>query len=59
MNDDLEISTAEVAALIKEGNLTLIDVRTPYEMSSRALRAAALSMTRWQRKSSKPGRRIR
>ena len=31
MNDDLEISTAEVAALMKEGNLTLIDVRTPYE----------------------------
>ena len=31
MNDNLEISPAEVAALMKEGNLTLIDVRTPYE----------------------------
>jgi len=31
MNDDLEISPAEVAALVKEDNLTLIDVRTPYE----------------------------
>ena len=31
MNDDLEISPAEVAALMKEGNLTLIDVRTAHE----------------------------
>jgi monothiol glutaredoxin len=35
MNDDLEISPAEVAALMKDGSITLIDVRTPqeYEMA--------------------------
>jgi len=29
--DDLEISTTEVAALLKEGTVTLVDVRTPGE----------------------------
>ena len=31
MEVDLEISPAEVAALMKEGSVTLIDVRTPQE----------------------------
>jgi rhodanese-related sulfurtransferase len=31
MNEDLEISPAEVAALMKDGSITLIDVRTPQE----------------------------
>lgn len=31
MNGDLEISAAEVAALMKDGSITLIDVRTPQE----------------------------
>jgi rhodanese-related sulfurtransferase len=31
MEPDLEISPAETAALMKEGTVKLIDVRTPYE----------------------------
>src|SRR6185503_12843536 len=31
MEPDLEINPAEVVTLMKEGKVTLIDVRTPYE----------------------------